>query len=183
MESGDRRSLFIVLLICALALVGAAYLVRYLQHNPKAGWGRVEPEMPLYSGANLKTVRRQKADVLGWQGLFFHVDEDYPSTKVYEFYRSALEAKGYSRIPKNYQPKWEPGEEEKEKGKVVLSADWVDPQKLHVFHLEITAAVKIRRDENGAALNREVLPGLQVDCNMSRKVILDMEEKPQRGAK
>jgi hypothetical protein len=173
MEPGERRSLFIVLLICAVAMIGAAYFVRYLQHNPKAGWGRVEPEMPLYPGADAKTVRRQKADVLGWQGLFFHVDENYPSTNVYEFYRSTLEAEGYTPTPKDYQSKWAPGEDEKEKGKVILSADWVSPSKLHVFHLEITAAVKIRRNENGAELNRETLPGLQVDCNLSRKVILE----------
>lgn len=176
MLPGTRRTLVIVLVGCFIGLNLIAYLITSAGQG-RRGWGTREPEVPLYPGA--QQIHRQRNDLLGWQNITFKVlEESYPSTKVLEYYRTTLKAQGYRRSFPDKESKWIPNNEEKTSRKLTIGDYWVDAAGLRVFEINISATEKLDRDPaNERVINSTTLPGLKVECILSRKVVLEPEKK------
>ncbi len=159
------------MLACAVVLLGTAQLVRYLQRSGVIKSRAKEPQIPLYPQA--WEVRRQVDELIGWKSVTFRAPEDYPSLHVLDFYRKTLEKQGYRSADGKTIPSWSPEAGKSNARRLVLSAHWRDPAGLRLFALEIAATEKIVRDpQTGRLIARELLPGLQVTCTLSRKVFI-----------
>lgn len=156
--------LFIVLILCAVGFAGFTILVRHFQKMPSV------PPIPRYTGA--RAVRYYLIEQTGYQKLVFQADSDYPSKKVYEFYQRELTEKGYLQMPQDDRPSWQLSKVTSDENTYQLEASWVDAKKIHSFVLVLQAKERVSRDkESGRLINREIIPGIEVICILSRNVI------------
>jgi hypothetical protein len=173
--AGLRRTIIIAAFICLAGLVSAHYLAQRFQ-SAAGSRPSQEPEIPLYPEA--RNISRQRQAVLGWQGLTFQVNYNYPSTKVFDYYRVLLESQGYRPIPPDQQPVWQPADVTKESRKLVMAGDWVDAEGLRVLQLKVSVTEEFMHDpETGRLLSQRTLPGQNLQITLSRKVFLPSEEK------
>lgn len=174
MDADARRTIILVLLACFVALNAIAYMIRATRRSDE-GWGRQEPKIPLYPGA--KQPKYLKNDVLGWQSLVFQVEENHPSTKVFDYYCNLLESKGYRMIEGSKAPSWQQTEVSKDGQKLEISGFWQDPEQLRVFQLDVIATEEFDRDlASGRLIGSSILPGEKVEIILSRKVFIGQEE-------
>jgi hypothetical protein len=165
LEPGMRRTLVIALLLCAVFFAGFTILARHVRKAPP------EPLLPVYPRAS--NVKHWLIEQTGYQKTVFDVAATYPSAAVYEYYRTTLERQGYTPYPPDQRPSWQLSDSSIDANTYTFIANWADPKRLHGFDLTINATEKVTRDPNTKRLiHREIVPGMQVICVLSRKIIL-----------
>jgi hypothetical protein len=164
LEPGMRRTLFIVLILCAVGFAGFTILVRHFQKVPT-----VTP-IPRYPGA--RQERYYLIEQTGYQKLVFQAESDYPAKKVYEYYQGVLAEQGFIQMPQDDRPSWQLSKVTSDENTYMLQASWVDSKRLHSFVLILQAKEKVIRDqETGRFVSRDTIPGIEVICTLSRNVI------------
>lgn len=170
-----RREILRAMLVVALAWVLVVLAVSHWQHRaPRSS----EPKLIHYPGT--ESVTEQVVPNLGYHKYWFHFNEEYPSIRVYQFYRNALAAEGW-RFVWGEEPRWQ---RHTEKGKVqdLFMAGWVSRDGLFEITLQMLSEVKVKTDD-GDVVSEERAPGMDVYVTMRRALAPWglWEEKPKGG--
>ena len=155
----NRRELIVAILVVVVGWIALMVVLGKWQNRQAVERG---PALPHYPGT--ESVKEQLVPNLGWRKYWFTLDQDYPSTAVYQFYQSELAPKGWRRI--GTTPTWVrvPG---KDKMSDLFQTVWVSADRVYEIDLQMvsTADVTIR----GAAVTSEKRrPGMQVYVTLRR---------------
>jgi len=142
-----------LLVVCAVVLI---LLSRSCSRGPLSEHER----LPVYTGAY--DVERKRAEVPDWEQVMYRVEEGYPSTAVYYFYRDIFEAEGWRPRPADETPEWKFLGRDKNLRAVFL-AQWASPNQLRLVELRLIAVP----DEHP--------PTMQVVVQRSRAILPDAE--------
>jgi hypothetical protein len=170
-----RRDILKAMLLLAVAWV---LVVIGVSHWQRRASPPREPKLIHYPGT--ESVTEQVVPNLGYRKYWFHLDEEYPSTSVYRFYRKALAAEGW-RFAWGEEPRWE-RRMEKGKAQDLFMAGWVSRDGLFEITLQLLSTVKVTSDD-GDVISEERAPGMDVYVTM-RRVLVPWgfgEEKPNAG--
>jgi hypothetical protein len=158
-----RRDILRAMLVLAMAWVLVVVAVSHWQRRaPRRG----EPKLVHYPGT--ESVTEQEVPNLGYRKYWFHLDEEYPSTRVYQFYRKALAAQGW-RFAWGEEPRWE-RRTEKGKAQDLFMAGWVSGDGLFEITLQMLSTVKVTTAD-GDVIAEERAPGMDVYVTMRRSML------------
>ncbi len=159
----NRKELFVaigaVMMVWVLLLVGVS---RWQAHRPPRGAG-MAPELPHFPGT--EDIREQESENLGWRKYWFTLEEDFPSTTVYQFYQKELGGQGWRQVPEG-EPQWM-REEAKGEAHDLFHATWVAPNRLYQVDLDMMSVVQVRR-EGGRVTGESREPGIKVFVKLQR---------------
>jgi hypothetical protein len=179
--SFNRRDMLIAFAV--LGLVWALLLAGLVRWQRGAAQRRPtnEPEFIHYPGT--ENIEEQTSANLGFRKYWFTLNEDFPSTSVYLWYKNELEQKGWKPVSAR-EPRWTRHVAGKE-ARDIFQAMWISPDNL--FQLE-TELVSIARpaDEDNPLLGEQRDEGIQVFVTLRRalhpSIIMQPRTRQRRGA-
>jgi hypothetical protein len=165
----SRREIFLGIGVVLLAWVLLLVALSRWQAGRPPKRGAVQPELVHYPGT--EDVPEQESENLGWRKYWFTLNEPYPSTSVYQFYRREMEAQGWRLVPER-EAEWVTQETD-EGRRDLFHATWLAPDRLYQMDLDMMSVVKEKREgdrvvsalrEEGikvfVTLRRVMMPGL-----------------------
>ena len=138
----SRKEIFLGIGVVLVAWVLLLVALSRWQASRPAKQVSVQPELLHYPGT--EEVAEQESENLGWRKYWFTLDEPYPSTSVYQFYRREMEAQGWRLVPGG-EPEWV-REETDEGARDLFRATWLAPNRLYQLDLDMMSVVKGKRE-------------------------------------
>lgn len=159
----SRKQLLLMIAVVCAAWVGLVLGLSRWQQSHRAARPSAEPYFPHFPGT--EDVAEQTSPNLGWRKYWFHLNEDYPSKSVLNFYQHEMDAQGWLLVG-NQQPQWHRrnGEEE---AYDVLEATWVAPNRLFQLDLQMLSRVTLVRQAE-EVLSEDRARGIEVWVTLRR---------------
>ena len=157
----NRRELIVAILV---VVVGWALLMVALGKWQSRKSVAMMPALLHYPGT--ESVKEQLIPNLGWRKYWFALDQDYPSTAVYQFYQNELSPKGWRRF--GATPTWVrvPG---KDQARDLFQTVWVSADRVYEIDLQMVSTVDVTT--RGTAVTSEKRrPGMQVYVTLRRSM-------------
>ncbi len=174
-----RRDFVILLGILVVGwLLLMAGLARWQRSRPVSP-AAAEPPLIRYPGA--ESAPEQTADPTGFRRYWFHLNEDYPSLSVYNFYKQQLEGERWRPLGQG-QPQWV-RREDRDVSRDLFRATWISANGLFQIDLEMTSTVQVTKHDDTRVEQRQ--PGMDVFVTMRRALMPGIttpipEPNPQR---
>lgn len=166
MRPVSRREILLVLGTALLTWVLVLVVLSRWQAARRPDLARQEPELVHYPGT--EGVAEQESENLGWRKYWFTLDEPFPSTSVYEFYRNEMERRRWRLVP-GRAPTWV-RQESREGARDLFHATWLSPDRLYQLDLDMVSLVRQRR-ESGRVVSETREPGIRVYVTLRRVVM------------
>jgi len=159
----NRRQLFVVIAVICAAWVGLVVGLSRWQQSHHAARPSAEPDFPHFPGT--EGVAEQTSPNLGWRKYWFHLNEDYPSKSVLNFYQQEMATGGW-RLVGSQLPQWHRrnGDEE---AYDVLEATWVAPNRLFQLDLQMLSRVALVRQAE-EVVSEDRAQGIEVYVTLRR---------------
>ncbi len=171
----ERRRRDILKAMVAMALVWALLVVGASQWQRRASRPN-EPKLLHYPGT--ESVQEQVVANLGYHKYWFHFGEEYPSTRVYQFYRKELAEQGW-RFAWGEEPRWE-RRMGKGKAQDLFMAGWVSRDGLFEITLQLLSEVKLKTAD-GDIISEQRAPGMEVYVTLRRSMMPWATDRGQPG--
>lgn len=169
---GHRRELMIAILVLAAGWVALMVVLAKLQGGREA---EKAPTFPHYPGT--ESVKEQTVPGLGSRKYWFTLNQDYPSTAVYQFYRGELQPQGWRRL--GPEPTWR-RKEEKEQVRDLFQTMWLSADRIYQMELQMASTVEVSR-KGDKIVSEKRKPGIEVYVTLRRAMGPWLLESDGRG--
>lgn len=172
-----RRDLVVALVAMLVGWILLLTLISKWQRGRAGERVTNEPALIHYPGT--EAVEEQTASTTGFRRYWFHLNEDYPSLSVYQFYKNKLEADGWKPVGQS-PPVWV-SRPDKNATSDLFRATWVDRKGLFQFDVEMVSTMTETKRAGGAT-SKDRKPGIDVYVTI-RRVLLPGITFPQPETK